>query len=81
MDAESARVPTFDAATNFITSRGKDFLNRVMHERTSKKRAKEILGTRRGLESFQGDVADLDRKIQTLQKITRKWKEREEGLS
>lgn len=72
-------MPTFDAATNYLTRRSKDFLNRVMHERNSKKRAKEILGTRRDLESFQGDVADLDRKIQNLQKITRKWQDREEG--
>ncbi len=73
----AASVPTFDGATGALTRRGREFLNRVLSDRGSKKRAKEILGERRGLEQFQHDVADLDRKIQNLQKITRKWRERD----
>lgn len=77
-EAVAAPVPTFDAATNFLTRRGKDIWNSLRKDRESKKRARDILGTRRGLESFSGDVADLDRKIQNLRKITQKWRQRDE---
>ena len=46
--------------------------------RATSRKKKEILGARRGLDTFQNDVADLERKIENLQQITRKWQTREE---
>lgn len=73
-----ASVPTFDAATNLLTRRGRELLGRVLSDRATSRKKKEILGARRGLDTFQNDVADLERKIENLQQITRKWQTREE---